>query len=278
MNENISALTNNYQQYIDIVLQYGTSYTVKIIMALLVFWIGKRVARGLTNLVVKAMQKNQVDRELTDFMDSLLYWGLFTLVVIAALAQLGIQTASFIALLGAAGLAVGLALQGSLSNFAAGVLILVLRPFSVNDWVEMAGTAGKVQSIRIFTTELRTGDNKCVIIPNARVLESNIVNHSSTGERRVDMVFGISYEDDIDKAKQVIREVIDRDERVLPNFDIRIAVSELADSSVNFVVRPWVSTPDYHDVLFSLNENIKKEFDLQNITIPFPQRVVHKGD
>ena len=278
MNENISALTDNYQQYIDIALQYGTSYTVKIIMALLVFWIGKRVARGLTNLVVKAMQKNQVDRELTDFMESLLYWGMFTLVVIASLAQLGIQTASFIALLGAAGLAVGLALQGSLSNFAAGVLILVLRPFSVNDWVEMAGTAGKVQSIRIFTTELRTGDNKCVIIPNARVLESNIVNHSSTGERRVDMVFGISYEDDIDKAKTVIREVIDRDERVLSNFDIRIAVSELADSSVNFVVRPWVNTPDYHDVLFSLNENIKKEFDLQNITIPFPQRVVHKGD
>jgi small conductance mechanosensitive channel len=278
MNENISALTENYQEYLDLALQYGTTYIVKIVLALLIFLIGKRVARALTNLVVRSMQKNELDRELTEFIESLLYWGIVTLTAIAALAQVGVQTASFIAILGAAGLAVGLAMQGSLSNFAAGVLILVLRPFNTGDWVEMAGVDGSVKNIRIFTTELRTGDNKCVIIPNARVLASNIVNHSSTGERRVDMVFGISYEDDIDKAKKVIREVVEQDDRVLANRDIRIAVSELADSSVNFVVRPWVNTPDYHDVLFSLNENIKKEFDKQNISIPYPQRVVHRAD
>lgn len=278
MNEHISALAENYQHYVDITLQYGFTYMVKIALALLIFLIGKRVARALTNFVVKAMQKSELDRELTELIESLLYWGIVTLATIAALAQVGVQTASFIAILGAAGLAIGLAMQGSLSNLAAGVLILVLRPFSAGDWVEMAGVAGSVKNIGIFTTELRTGDNKCVIIPNARVLESNIVNHSSTGERRVDMVFGISYEDDIDKAKKVIRDVVEQDDRVLQNHDIRIAVSELAESSVNFVVRPWVNTPDYQDVLFSLNENIKKEFDKQNISIPYPQRVVHGAD
>ena len=265
----------NYQQYIDQVIQLGVTYGLKIVLALLIFFIGKRIARWLVNLMVKAMQKNDVDAELTGFFDSLVYWGLFALVCIAALGQLGIQTASFIALLGAAGLAVGLALQGSLSNFAAGVLIIILRPFRVGEFVEIAGEAGKVESIRIFTTELRTGDNKCVIIPNARVLDSNIVNHSSTGRRRVDLVFGIGYDDDIDQARAVIQQILSADQRILDEPEAQIAVSELAASSVNFVVRPWVRTEDYWGVYMDLNEQVKKRFDEVGITIPYPQQTVY---
>lgn len=272
---NLNALTD-YSQYVDLVITHGGSFTIKVIFALLIYWIGKRVARAVTHLLVKAMQKNEVDSELTSFVESLIYWAMLAIVVVAALGQLGIQTASFIAILGAAGLAVGLALQGSLSNFAAGVLILILRPFSVNDWVEMAGVAGKVEKIHIFTTHLLTGDNKCVIVPNARILDGNIVNHSSTGERRVDLVFGISYEDDIDKARSVIKQVIAADVRVLTEKDTRIAVSELADSSVNFVVRPWVLTDDYWPTYFDLMEAVKKEFDANDISIPYPQRMVHR--
>ncbi|NND82044.1 MAG: mechanosensitive ion channel [Gammaproteobacteria bacterium] len=268
---------SDYQKYIDIAVEHGSSFGLKLLIALLIFWVGKRVARAISNLVVKAMHKNEVDAELSGFVESLLYWGMVALVAVAALGQLGIQTASFIAILGAAGLAVGLALQGSLSNFAAGVLILMLRPFRVGDWVEMAGVAGKVETIHIFTTELITGDNKCIIVPNARVLDSNIINHSSTGERRVDLVFGISYEDDIDQARSVIEQVLGQEQRILSDKDIRISVSELADSSVNFVVRPWVKTDDYWPVFFDLTEAMKKQFDANDISIPYPQRVVHQG-
>lgn len=275
MEETINATIGNYDKYVDIVVQYASMYGVKLIIAIIVFLIGKRVARVLTNLAVKAMKKSKVDNELTGFLESLIYWGLFAIVVIAALGQLGIQTASFIAILGAAGLAVGLALQGSLSNFAAGVLILILRPFNVGNFVEMAGTAGTVTRINIFTTELLTGDNKQIIIPNSRVLDSNIVNFSSTGTRRVDMVFGIGYGDDIDKAKAILRSIIDDDKRILSNKDTRIAVSELGESSVNFVVRPWVNSPDYWDVLFDINAEVKRRFDAEGVSIPFPQRDVH---
>ena len=266
----------NYQQYLDQAIQFTAKYGLKILLALLIFWIGKRVARAVTNVAVKAMHKKNVDTELTGFLESLMYWGLFLLVLIAAMGQVGIQTASFIAVLGAAGLAVGLALQGSLSNFAAGVLILILRPFKVNDFVEMAGVSGKVVGIRIFTTEMVTGDNKCVIVPNARVLASNIINYSSTGERRVDLIFGISYDDDIDKARSVIQQVVDAEPRILKEKPTLIAVSALADSSVNFAVRPWVLTADYLDVYFALTEQVKKQFDLNNISIPYPQTVVHR--
>lgn len=271
----ISDNLSNYDKYIDIALQYVSLYGVKLIIALIVFLIGKRIARMLTNLAVKAMKKANVDKELTGFLESLIYWGLFAIVIIAALGQLGIQTASFIAILGAAGLAVGLALQGSLSNFAAGVLILILRPFNVGNYVEMAGTAGTVTSINVFTTELLTGDNKQIIIPNSRVLDSNIVNFSSTGTRRVDMVFGIGYGDDIDKARDILKGIIADDERVLKDKDTRIAVSELGDSSVNFVVRPWVKNADYWDVLFDTQAEVKRRFDAEGVSIPFPQRDVH---
>lgn len=275
MEQTITATIGNYEKYAEIVVHYASLYGVKLFFALVVFLIGKRIARMLTNVAVKAMKKGDVDRELIGFIDGLIYWGLIVIVVIAALGQLGIQTASFIAILGAAGLAVGLALQGSLSNFAAGVLIVILRPFNVGNYVEMAGTAGTVVRINIFTTELLTGDNKQIIIPNSRVLDSNIVNFSSTGTRRIDMVFGIGYSDDIDKAKDILRNIIDNDKRVLKDKDARIAVSELGESSVNFVVRPWVNSADYWDVLFDMNAEVKRRFDAEGISIPFPQRDVH---
>jgi len=221
------------------------------------------------------MKNNDVDAELIGFFDSLIYWLLFALVCVAALGQLGVQTASFIALIGAAGLAIGLALQGALSNFAAGVLIIILRPLRVNDFVEVAGEAGSIQNIKIFTTELRTGDNKCVIIPNSRVLDSNIINYSSTGRRRVDLVFGIGYNDNLDHARKILQDIIQSDERILKDPEPVIAVSELAESSVNFVVRPWVKTADYWGVYFEITEQVKKRFDAEKISIPFPQQDVN---
>ncbi len=277
MEQKLSDLAANYPHYLTVATEYGTSYLIKFIFALLIYLIGKRVARWLTNVVVKTMRSNDVDVELTGFIESLLYWGLIAIIVVAALGQLGIQTASFIAILGAAGLAIGLALQGSLSNFAAGVLILILRPFDVDDWVDVAGVSGKVKSIKIFTTELFTSDNKRVIIPNSRVLDSNIINHSSTGTRRVDLVFGISYEDNIDDARKIIEKVVQADEKIINSAETQIAVSALAASSVDFVVRPWVRTDDYWDVYFGLTEKIKKEFDAQGISIPYPQTVVHRS-
>ena len=268
-------LLSNSEKYTSLLIEYASVYGLKLIFALLIFFIGKRLARLITNVFIKLFKKNNVDVELVGFFDSLIYWILFALVCIAALGQLGIQTASFIALIGAAGLAVGLALQGSLSNFAAGVLIIMLRPIRVGEFVEIAGEAGSVENIRIFTTELRTGDNKCVIIPNQRVLDSNIINYSSTGRRRIDMVFGIGYNDDIDHARNVILEIIHADKRILKDPEPLIAVSELAESSVNLVVRPWVNTPDYWAVKFELTELIKKRFDTEKISIPFPQQDIN---
>lgn len=264
-----------YKQYLDLALIYGSEYGLKILIAIAIFLIGKRIARGITNLATRTMRKQEVDVELIGFIDSLLYWGLFAVIVIAALGQLGIQTASFVAILGAAGLAIGLALQGSLSNFAAGVLIILLRPFRVGEFVDIAGTAGTVNTIKIFTTELRTGDNKAVIIPNARVLDSNITNFSSTGTRRVDMVIGIGYDDDIDKARNILQNLIAADKRILSEPAPLVAVNQLADSSVNFIVRPWVRSADYWGVHNEMIENIKKKFDAEGVTIPYPQRQVH---
>lgn len=278
MPNKLAEFLSEYQQYTDLLINNGVSFASKLLLALLVFFIGKRIARWVTNLVVKALKRNNADIELTGFLESLIYWGLFAMVIVAALGQLGVQTASFIAVIGAAGLAVGLALQGSLSNFAAGVLILILRPFKVGDFVDVAGESGKVRKIQIFTTELLTSDNKCVIIPNARVLDSNIVNYTSTGQRRVDMIFGISYDDDIDQARAVLKKLIDDDSRVLKDPTPVIAVHALADSSVNFTVRPWVKTEDYWSFYWHMTEQVKKQFDANEISIPYPQRVVHRAD
>lgn len=196
-------------------------------------------------------------------------------MILAAVAQVGIQTTSIIAVLGAAGLAIGLALQGSLSNFAAGVLMLIFRPFRAGDYVECAGTAGVVEEVQIFSTRLRTPDNKLVIVPNGAVYSGNVVNYSANDTRRLDLVFGVSYADDLDHVKRVMRAVLDAEPRLLADPAPTIGLLELADSSVNFAVRPWVRTGDYWPVYFDLMEAMKKRFDAEGITIPFPQRDVH---
>ena len=252
-------------------------YLINLVLAIAVFWVGKKIARLITNGVTLALRKNDVELELVSFVDSLLYWLLFIVVAIAALGQLGVETASFLAILGAAGLAIGLALQGSLSNFAAGVLIIMLRPFGVNDWIEVAGESGSVKSIRIFTTELRTSDNKSVIIPNARILDSNIVNYTVTGTRRVDMVFGIGYDDDMDLARKIIQSILDDEPRIHDDPVPAIFVAELGANSVDFAVRPWVNSSDYLGVKGDVTEQVKKRFDANDISIPYPQSTITYG-
>ncbi|MDP1520141.1 mechanosensitive ion channel family protein [Porticoccus litoralis] len=255
----------------NMILYYG----FKVLMAIVILVVGKYVAKWLSKTVETMMRKKEVDVAIQHFVSALVYYALLVFVVIAALGQVGIQTASFIAVIGAAGLAVGLALQGSLANFAAGVLILMFKPFRVGDFVEVAGVAGAVSKILVFTTELNTGDNKRVIIPNGQVMGGTITNFSANDTRRVDLIMGISYGDDIDKAKAVLQEVVSADERVLQDPAPTIAVVELADSSVNFVVRPWVNKADYWGVYFGLTEAVKKRFDQEGISIPFPQTDVH---
>jgi len=196
-------------------------------------------------------------------------------IFIAALSQLGVQTTSFVAVIGAAGLAIGLALQGSLSNFAAGFLMLIFRPFKVGDYIEGAGTEGFVEETGIFTTLLKTPDNKVIIIPNAKLMSDTITNYSKKETRRVDMTFGVGYEDDLQKVRQALQNVIDQDERILKDPPPAILLAELADSSVNFFVRVWVKTPEYWNVFFDTTEKVKKQFDAEGISIPFPQRDVH---
>ena len=255
--------------------QLLTVYGLKVLAALAIFVIGRWVAKGVRKLVERIMTKSKVDTTLISFTANMAYIGLLAFIVIAALGQLGIQTTSFIAVLGAAGLAVGLALQGSLSNFAAGFLLIIFRPFKVGDLIEGAGVFGVVEAIQIFTTQFKTADNKTVIVPNAKLTDDNIVNWTVKGTRRVDMVFGIGYEDDIDKARTLMADIIAADSRILKDPAPQISVSELADSSVNFVVRPWAKVEDYWGVYFDLTEKIKKAFDANGVSIPFPQRDVH---
>lgn len=263
------------EELLDKIYQLLTVYGLKVLAAVAIFIVGRWVAKGVRKLVERLMKKSQVDPTLISFTANLAYIGLLAFVVIAALGQLGIQTTSFIAILGAAGLAVGLALQGALSNFAAGFLLIIFRPFKVGDLIEAAGVFGVVEAIQIFTTQLKTADNKTVIVPNAKLTDDNIVNWTVKGTRRVDMVMGIGYEDDIDKARSLMADVIAEDDRILKDPAPQISVSELADSSVNFVVRPWVKVEDYWGVYFDLNEKIKKSFDTNGVSIPFPQRDVH---
>ncbi len=252
-----------------------TLYGLKVVAAIIIFVLGRWVAKVLASVIRKMMTKADVDQTLQKFVANIAYIALMAFVVLAALNQLGIQTTSFIAILGAAGLAVGLALQGSLSNFAAGFLMILFRPIRVGDYIEGAGSAGTVEEISIFTTTLVTTDNKTVIIPNAAMTGDNIVNWTVKGTRRVDMVMGIGYDDDIDEAKQIMADVLAKDSRILKDPAPQIAMVELADSSVNFVVRPWAKASDYWGVYMDAHEAIKKAFDAQGVSIPFPQRDVH---
>jgi small conductance mechanosensitive channel len=253
----------------------GLDFAINLVTAIVIFYVGRLVVRIMTRGIRKVMQAQDVDKTLVSFVSNLASMVLMTVVIIAAVGALGVQTTSFIAILGAAGLAIGLALQGSLSNFAAGVLIVLFRPYKVGDWIEGAGISGTVEEVQILTTILKTGDNKQVIVPNAQIMDSIITNYSAKETRRVDMIIGVSYDDDLDKVRSTLEELVAAEERILDDPACTIAVSELADSSVNFVLRPWVKTSDYWGVKFDLTEAIKKRFDKDGISFPFPQQDVH---
>jgi small conductance mechanosensitive channel len=234
-------------------------------------WLAKRVRGFAENM----MNKRGMDSMLSSFLGSIVYMLLVAFIAIAALGQVGIQTTSLVAIVGAAGLAVGLALQGSLANFASGVMIIAFRPFKEGDFVEAGGAVGVIEGIQMFATTMRTGDNKQIIIPNGNITGGNIVNYSAKDTRRVDLVFGIGYNDDLKKAKDILQQLVDADERILKDPAAVIAVSELADSSVNFIVRPWVNSADYWGVYWDLTEAVKLKFDAEGISIPFPQQDVY---
>ncbi len=253
----------------------GLDFGMKALIALVIFLVGRMIARLVTKGLHNVMQSQKVDKILETFVCNLAYWTLMIFVIIAAINQIGVQTTSLIAIMGAAGLAIGLALQGSLANFASGVLIVMFRPYRVGDFVEAAGIAGVVLQVQILTTILKTGDNKQIIVPNGQIMNSIITNFSAHDTRRIDMTVGVSYDDDLDKVRSTIQELVNADERILKDPECLVAVSELADSSVNFTVRPWVNTADYWGVKFDLTEAIKKRFDKEGISFPFPQQDVH---
>ncbi|MGI9272006.1 MAG: mechanosensitive ion channel family protein [Woeseiaceae bacterium] len=253
----------------------GIEFAINLGKAILIFYVGKLIVSLLIRTVRKIMRRRDVDDTLESFVLSLARMILMMFVIIATIGALGIETTSFAAVIAAAGLAIGLALQGSLSNFASGVLIVLFRPYKVGDFIEAAGISGVVVEVEILTTVFKTGDNKRVIVPNGQVMDSVITNYSANDTRRVDMVVGVGYDDDLDKVRATLEELIAADDRILDEPAHKIAVSELADSSVNFVVRPWVKTDDYWGVMFDLTEAIKKRFDSEGISFPFPQQDVH---
>ncbi|GAB4138213.1 MAG: small-conductance mechanosensitive channel MscS [Cyanobacteria bacterium J069] len=253
----------------------GLEFGLRLLGAAIILVLGRWFAKQSRRIIKRVMTRTTIDPNLIAFTSNLAEYGLTAFVILAALGQLGIQTTSLVAVLGAAGLAIGLALQGSLSNFAAGLLIVFFHPFRVGDWIEGGGESGFVEDIQLFTTVLRRLDNKTVIIPNNSLTGGNIINYSSKGVLRVDLVVGIAYNEDIDQVKAVIAEALMQDERILSDPPPMIGVLELAESSVDFAVRPWTRTEYYWPVYFTAYENIKKKLDAAGITIPFPQRDVH---
>lgn len=260
---------------LNVVIDYSTKYGFKLIMAILVLVIGRFVARFLREAIKKGMSRAHVDEALTHFSSSLAYVAMMTFVIIAALGQLGIQTTSFVAVLGAATFAIGLALQGSLANFAAGVMMLIFKPFTVGNYIEGGGVSGTVSHIDIFTTILKTPDNKTIIIPNAKLTSDNIINYSTQATRRVEIMAGCGYDDDIRKVKACLLKMTQDDNRVLSDPAAFVGIKELGDSSVNFVIRVWVKSADYWNVYFDLTEQIKLRFDEEGFNIPYPQQDLH---
>ena len=271
----IADLSTTWDNILEMLRTTGIEFGINVITAIAIFYVGRIVVSLLMRGLRKVMQAQEIDKTLESFVCNLASMVLLTFVIIASVSALGIQTTSFIAVIGAAGLAVGLALQGSLSNFASGVLIVMFRPYKVGDWVEAAGVAGTIVEVQILTTVFKTGDNKSIIVPNGQVMNSVITNYSANDQRRVDMVVGVSYDDDLDKVRATLEDLIAADDRILDDPACTIAVAELADSSVNFVVRPWVKSGDYWGVKFDLTEAIKKRFDKEDIAFPFPQQDVH---
>ena len=268
----MEALLNSDSDYLNL---YIIPWGINLIMALLIFVFGRWIAKGVSRLVKRLMGKAGVDEILISFIGNMLYFALLVVVVIAALDRLGVNTSSVLAIFAAAGLAVGLALKDSLSNFSAGVMLVLFKPFKAGDFIEAAGSAGVVEKLRIFNTVMRTGDNREITIPNSQIYGGTIVNFSARDTRRIDMTFGIGYGDDIRQAKTLIEEAMTEDARILKDPEPVILLMELADSSVNFAVRPWVNAADYWVVRSDLLEQVKAKFDANGISIPFPQRDVH---
>ena len=263
------------EQWIEPIKVWLAGYGLKVVGALAIFFLGRLAVGLLTGVVRRLLKRAETDETLARFVTGLSRGLLLTFVVIAAVSALGVETTSFIAVLGAAGLAVGLALQSSLSNFASGIMLIVFQPFKRGDYVEAGGMAGSVEEVAIFNTVLLTLDNRKIIVPNGDIIGGSITNYSAHDTRRIDLVIGIGYEDDLRKARQVLQRILSEDDRILAEPAPFIGVSELADSSVNFVVRPWVKTTDYWDVRCDLIERIKLTFDAEGISIPYPQTDVH---
>jgi small conductance mechanosensitive channel len=254
---------------------YLATYWLQVVAAVVIFVVGRWLAKVISSLLGKAMTKAKIDPTLTSFVKNLCHIALLVFVIIAALKKLGIPMTEFTVVVGAAGLAVGFALQGSLSNFAAGVILIIFKPFKVGDFVELAGKMGTVKEIQIFNTILDSPDNVRIIIPNSQVTGGNIMNFTVNGTRRIDLVVGVSYDDDLKKAQQIIERVLAEDGRILKDPPAEVAVSELGDSSVDFVVRPWVKAADYWNVRFDTTRKLKLALDENGITIPYPQYEIH---
>lgn len=265
----------NIEVYKDQLVGMLMAYGPKLIIALLVLFVGIRIINFLTKYVSKGMERSKMDVSLNSFLSSLLSWGLKILLTISVASMIGIETTSFVAIIGAAGLAVGLALQGTLSNFAGGVLILIFKPFKVGELIESQGVFGRVEEIQIFITKVVTPENKTVIIPNAKISGESLTNYSEKGEIRVDLTMGIAYDADLKKAKEVLMNVMLNNEKVLKTPAPLVAVSNLGDSSVDLAVRPWAKPDEYWDVYFEIYEEGKLALDAAEIVIPFPQRDVH---
>ena len=266
---------NTYARYLSIGKNWLVTYGPSILIALFILVTGRWLALHFSNISVKAMTRGKVDKTLATFLGKLLYYTLLAFVVISAANQVGINTTSFIAIFGAVTLAVSMALRSSIGNFASGVLLIIFRPFKVGDYVMISGVTGKVQQIDIFGTLLLTPDNQRIIIPNGKVTAGIINNISAEPKRRIDLVIGIGYDDDIGKAKATLAEILKADKRILTSPAPTIAVSDLADSSINLVVRPWVRTGEYGAVRFDLLEKIKLTFDEKGISFPYPQQEVY---
>mgnify|MGYP006273375721 CR=1 FL=1 len=256
-------------------LMWLSVYGLRLVVALLILFIGNKLAKKLGDFLGRILEKRSIDPTLIPFIRGIVHYLLLAVIFIAALGQIGINVTSFLAILGAAGLAIGLALKDSLSNFASGVMLIIFRFFRVGDYVNVAGTSGTVETINIFNTELVTPDNQKIYVPNASIMGNQIVNVTANDTRRLDLVVGISYQDDIDRAKSVIKSVLDSEPRLLQDPEPVIAVSELGGSSVNLVIRPWVKTAEYWPIRFDLIEKIKTTLDQEGITIPFPQMDIH---
>lgn len=263
------------QNTVDQIIESLTAFAISALAALVILIIGLFIAKKVKNIFANALNKKGVDATLVGFFSSLLYGAIAVFVVIAAIGKLGVQTTSFAAVIAAAGLAIGLALQGSLSNFASGVLLILFKPFVAGNVIKAGGEVGSVIEVGLLTTELKTPDNVKIIMPNSAIMGGAITNISAHPTRRIDMVVGVGYSDDLNKAKQIMEDLLAADERVLKDPAVTIAVSNLGDSSVDFIVRPWVNAADYWAVKFDFTKAVKEAFDAQGISIPYPQQDVH---